>query len=56
MNSTTILLTLKGRPLHTLRWMWHHNRIRLPFPIVIADGGNNQEIERLLSNPKNFRI
>ncbi|EQA60963.1 TIGR00180 family glycosyltransferase [Leptospira alexanderi] len=54
MNSTTILLTLKGRPLHTLRWMWHHNRIRLPFPIVIADGGNNQEIERLLSNPKNF--
>ncbi|EMY76164.1 hypothetical protein LEP1GSC060_1576 [Leptospira weilii serovar Ranarum str. ICFT] len=50
----TILLTLKGRPLHTFRWMWHHNRIRLPFKIVIADGGTDLKVERLLSEPKNF--
>ncbi|WP_051185276.1 TIGR00180 family glycosyltransferase [Leptospira alstonii] len=52
--NVTILLTLKGRPLHTLRWLWHHNRIQLPFKIVIADGGNYPEIVRLLSEPKNF--
>ncbi|KGE24541.1 hypothetical protein IQ66_07615 [Leptospira borgpetersenii serovar Ballum] len=34
--------------------MWHHNRIRLPFSIVIADGGNDPKVEHLLSDPKNF--
>lgn len=53
-RDVTILLTLKGRPLHTLRWMWHHDRIRLPFKVVVADGGDDPEIERLLSDPNSF--
>jgi glycosyltransferase domain-containing protein len=52
--SVTIVLTLKGRPLHTLRWMWHHDRTRLPFPVIVADGGEDPEVEKLLSDPANF--
>lgn len=50
----TVLMPLKGRPRHTLRWMWHYNRIKLPFKVLIADGGSDVEIERLLSEPRNF--
>jgi glycosyltransferase domain-containing protein len=50
----TILLTLKGRHLHTLRWIWHANRIRLPFHVVIADGEVNSIIANIMDNPSNF--
>src|SRR6185437_5313306 len=50
----TVLLTLKGRDLYTLRWLWHANRIRLPFPIVIADGEVNPAVARLIENPAVF--
>ena len=50
----TILLTLKGRHLHTLRWMWHANRIHLPYHIVIADGEVHPTIDRLLSDRSVF--
>lgn len=53
-SKLTVVLTLKGRPLHTLRWLWHHDRVRLPFPIIIADGGDDREIEEILSRPSNF--
>lgn len=53
-NGLTIVLTLKGRHLHTLRWLWHANRIRLPFHVVIADGEVHPAIDRLLSNPLTF--
>jgi glycosyltransferase domain-containing protein len=52
--SVTILLTLKGRPRHTLRWFAHAERTRLPFPVLVADGGEDPEIERLLSDPASF--
>lgn len=52
--SVTILLTLWGRPHHTLRWFWHAERTRLPFPVLVADGGDDPEIERLLSDPSSF--
>ena len=53
-NDLTILLTLKGRHLHTLRWLWHANRIRLPFHVIVADGEVHPTIDRLLSNPAIF--
>lgn len=50
----TILLTLKGRPMHTLRWMWHHDRIRLPFKLIIADGGEDPIIETYIGQENHF--
>jgi glycosyltransferase domain-containing protein len=34
----TILLPLKGRPLHTLRFFWDAARRRLPYRFVVGDG------------------
>ncbi len=53
-SDLTILLTLKGRHLHTLRWLWHANRIRLPFHVIVADGEVHPTIDRLLSSPATF--
>jgi glycosyltransferase domain-containing protein len=50
----TILLTLKGRHLFTLRWLWHANRVGLPFPVFIADGEVNSTIARLIEDPAVF--
>ncbi|OHB44726.1 MAG: hypothetical protein A2178_01730 [Planctomycetes bacterium GWC2_49_10] len=53
-NDLTIVLTLCGRHLHTLRWMWHANRIGFPYHVIIADGEVNPTIDRLLSDPATF--
>lgn len=50
----TILLTLKGRHLFTLRWLWHANRIKLPFAILIADGEVNSPIAHLIEDRSLF--
>lgn len=50
----TILLTLKGRHLFTLRWLWHANRINLPFRIFIADGEVHPTIARLIEDHSVF--
>ncbi len=50
----TILLTLKGRHLFTLRWLWHANRTGLPFPIFVADGEVNATIARLIEDAAVF--
>jgi glycosyltransferase domain-containing protein len=50
----TILLPLKGRNLHTLRFLWHADRTRLPWPILIADGLVHETIARLLEDPAIF--
>lgn len=53
-NDLTIMLTLRGRHLHTLRWMWHANRIGFPYHVIIADGEVHPTIDRLLSDPATF--
>jgi len=53
-NDLTIILTLRGRHLHTLRWMWHANRIGFPYHVIIADGEVHPTIDRLLSDPATF--
>src|SRR5437879_4812438 len=53
-NELTILLTLKDRPLFTLRWMSYANSSRFPFKVLIADGGKDETVPRVLSNKTNF--
>jgi len=53
-NDLTILLLVKGRDLHTLRWMWHANRVGLKYPVLIGDGGDNPVSRRVLSDKSLF--
>jgi glycosyltransferase domain-containing protein len=46
----TIVVPLKGRPLFTLRFLWHANKARLPYRFVIADGEVRPELADLLEN------
>src|SRR5262249_39206561 len=48
----TIVLPLKGRPLFTLRFLWHANKARLPCRFLIADGEVHSELEKLLQDPR----
>src|SRR3989442_9735242 len=53
-NELTILLTLKDRALFTFRWMSYVNSINFPFKVLIADGGKNEAVPKVLSNRANF--
>jgi glycosyltransferase domain-containing protein len=46
----TIVLPLRGRHLFTLRFLWHANRLRLPYRILIADGQVNEAVARHIEN------
>jgi len=48
----TIVLPLKGRPLFTLRFLWHANKARLPYRFLIADGEVHPELAKLLEDPR----
>lgn len=37
-----------------MRWLWHADRICLPFRVIVADGQVHPTIDRLLSNPATF--
>ncbi|MES2528830.1 MAG: TIGR00180 family glycosyltransferase [Bdellovibrionota bacterium] len=50
----TVVLTLKGREYFTLRWLWHHNRIKFPFKIIIADGQVDPKLSSMIKNKSNF--
>jgi glycosyltransferase domain-containing protein len=51
----TIVMPLRGRPLFTLRFLWHANAARLPYKFIIADGEVRPDLSRLLSDsPKLF--
>jgi glycosyltransferase domain-containing protein len=50
----TIVLPLKGRHLFTLRFLWHANKARMPYRILIADGEVRPVIARLLENPRDI--
>lgn len=55
MDSITLLLTLKGRHLHTLRWMWHANKVGLPCQVLIADGEVHPTVAKLLESGDHFK-
>lgn len=51
----TILLTLRDRVPFTFRWMAYSNRIKLPFKILIADGGaEDVVVAETLSDSSNY--
>jgi len=50
----TVLLTLKDRPLFTFRWMSYINSMHFPFKVLIADGGKDEGVPKVLSNRANF--
>jgi glycosyltransferase domain-containing protein len=52
MPRLTIILPLKGRYLFTLRFLWHANRARLPYRIVIADGQVRPALAKILENSR----
>ena len=54
----TIVMPLRGRPLFTLRFLWHANAARLPYKFILADGEVRPELSRLLDEfaPSCFRI
>ena len=53
-DSFSILLVLKDRPAYTKRFLHYLNHIRFPYPIIVADGGLNKEIQNILKNTSNF--
>jgi glycosyltransferase domain-containing protein len=54
LKNLTLVMPLFGRPLHTLRWMWHHNKVGLDCPILIGDGKPYPAIRRILSDRSLF--
>jgi glycosyltransferase domain-containing protein len=50
----TVVLPLKGRSLHTLRWLWHANVINMPYRILVADGEPDEKIQSFLKDKRNF--
>lgn len=53
-DELTILLTLKDRPAFTYRWMAYAESVRMPFRVLIADGGTDDGVERALSGGAAF--
>jgi glycosyltransferase domain-containing protein len=51
MTALTIVLPLKGRRLHTMRFFWHANRQHVPWRIVVADGQVEPGVAARLSPP-----
>ena len=52
----TIILTLKGRPNFTLRWMQYMQSIHCEAKILVADGGDDKELENHLLNKCSFPL
>jgi glycosyltransferase domain-containing protein len=50
----TAYMPLWARPRFTLRWMWHANRIRFPYPILFGDGGNNPVIRKIITERRDL--
>src|SRR5712692_5579005 len=50
----TMLLALKDRAPFTFRWMRHAVKVKLPFRLLIADGGADETVRDVLSQPENF--
>jgi glycosyltransferase domain-containing protein len=48
----TIVMPLKGRHLFTFRFLWHANRMRLPYRFLIADGQFNEAVAHRLEDSR----
>lgn len=45
-------MPLKGRRLFTFRFLWHANKLQLPYRFLIADGQVNEAVARRLENSR----
>jgi glycosyltransferase domain-containing protein len=53
MNSDlTIILLLKGRDAFTMRWFEYAKKFKIPYKIIVADGGLDTDLEKELRNKK----
>ena len=52
--SLTVVLTLKGREEFTYRWMSYMDGLKFPYKILIADGGDDQNLESHLREYRNY--
>ncbi|MGD0420693.1 MAG: TIGR00180 family glycosyltransferase [Xanthobacteraceae bacterium] len=50
----TVILPLKGRHLFTLRFLWHANRLQVPYRLLIADGQVHPVVAELLESSRNL--
>lgn len=50
----TLVLPLKGRAEFTFRIMEFLDRSKFPFKLIIADGGDNEAVSKVLSREENF--
>ncbi len=48
----TIVMPLKGRNLFTFRFLWHANKMRLPYRFLLPDGQVNKTVARRLENSR----
>ncbi len=46
----TVILPVKNRPMHTLRWLEYAEAVNFPFKILIADGSGSTKLESLLKD------
>jgi glycosyltransferase domain-containing protein len=53
-DNFSILLVLKDRTAYTKRFLHYLNYIRFPYPIIVADGGSDKEIQNILKNNSAF--
>ena len=53
-DALTILLTLKDRGPFTFRWMTYASNVGLPFKVLVADGGEDESVERALGRSDTF--
>lgn len=53
-NKLTVLLIIKDRAEYTLRWMKYADSISFPFYVIIADGGRDKNLEKVLLDGKKF--
>jgi glycosyltransferase domain-containing protein len=54
LKKLTIILTIKGRSNFTLRWMRYMNALQCEFKILIADGGKDESLQKILENKDNY--
>ena len=55
MNDLTIVLPLKDKSNFTYRWMKYAEKNFQDYKIIIADGGKDKEVEKILSNKSNYK-
>ena len=53
-KNLTVVLFLKDRVNFTYRWLYYHNLTSFPFRILMADGGKDETITRVLSDRNNY--